>query len=214
MKRLWPGWLLCMITAGLFLWIYFVAIPPVTALIDGMRLPDQLLLGYDKEGARALFAAFMSDQAAAQDAGRASASEAYLALHAGFDLVLPPLLAGCIGFLAFAALYRPAQSAQAPQVPRIVGVGFGLALALAFTYLASDFVENSVADAMFGPQALNLAINEDFVFVLQVLTRSKFASLALAFGLIAALWVWRWRSARSASASAAAMEPSSTDEIS
>lgn len=214
MKRLWPGWLLCALTAGLFLWIYLVAVPPVTALTDGMKLPDQLLLGYDEEGARALFSAMVSDHTAAQAAGRASASEAYVALHAGFDLVLPPLLAGSIGFLAFSALFRPAQSAPAAQVPPVVGVGFGLALALAFTYLASDFIENSVADAMFGPQALNLAFNEDFVFVLQVLTRSKFASLGLAFGLIAALWMWRWRSARGAGASEAKTKPSDSDSTS
>lgn len=194
MTRLWPGWLLCVLTAGLFAWIFLIEVPAVTALIDGLKLPDQLLLGYDKEGARALFAAFKSDHALAQTAGRASASEAYMALHAGFDLVLPPLLAGSIGFCAFAALFRPAQSAQ---IPPAIGIGFGLVLALAFTYLASDFIENSVADAMFGPQALNLAFNESFVFVLQVLTRSKFASLVLAFSLISALWVWRWRSARS-----------------
>jgi hypothetical protein len=193
MKLLWPGWLLCVLTAGLFAWIYVNEVPAVTVLIDGLKLPDQMVLGYDMEGARALFAAFMSDHAAAQAAGRTSASEAYVALHAGFDLVLPPLLAGSIGFCAFAALFRPAQSSR---IPTVVGVGFGLVLALAFTYLASDFIENSVADSMFGPQALNLAFNESFVFVLQVLTRSKFASLGLAFILIAALWVWRWRSAR------------------
>ena len=193
MKRLWPGWFLCVLTAGLFAWVFLIEVPAVTVLIGGLKLPDQLLLGYEKEGARALFAAFKSDHAAAQAAARTSASEAYVALHAGFDLMLPPLLAGSIGFCAFAALFRPAQSTR---IPPFAGVGFGLVLALAFTYLASDFVENSVADAMFGPNALNLAFNEKFVFVLQVLTRSKFASLGLAFVLIAALWVWRWRSAR------------------
>ncbi|MGJ8572562.1 MAG: hypothetical protein ACSHXI_17880 [Hoeflea sp.] len=194
MKLLWPGWLLCVLTAGLFTWIYLIEVPAVTVLIDGFKLPDQMLLGHDEEGARALFAAFKADYASSQAAGRASASEAYVALHAGFDLVLPPLLAGSIGFCAFAALFRPAQSSQ---IPPVVGVGSGLTLALAFTYLASDFIENSVADAMFGPNALNLAFNESFVFVLQVLTRSKFASLALAFSLISALWVWRWKSPRS-----------------
>jgi hypothetical protein len=193
MTRLWPGWLLCVLTAGLFAWIFLIEVPAVTVLIGGLKLPDQLVLGYDKEGARTLFAAFMSDHAAAQAAGRAGASEAYVALHAGFDLVLPPLLAASIGFSAFAALYK---SAQSTQIPPVVGVGCGLVLVLAFTYLASDFVENSVADAMFGPKALSLAFNDQLVFVLQVLTRSKFASLGLAFVLIAALWVWRLRSAR------------------
>ena len=193
MKRLWPGWLQCVLTAGLFSYMFCVAGPAISVLLGGMKLPDQLLLGYDAEGARALFAAFVSDHAAAQAVGRTSASEAYVALHAVYDLALPPLLAASVGFCAFAALYRPAQT---NQTPRMVGVGFGLVLALAFTYLACDFIENAVADAMFGPKALKLAFNEDFVFVLQVLTRGKFASLGLAFGLTAALWVWRWRSAR------------------
>jgi len=193
MKLLWPGWLLCVLTAGLFAWILFIEVPAVTVLIDGFKLPDQMPLGYDEDGARALFAAFKADQAAAQAAGRTSASEAYVALHAGFDLVLPPLLAASIGFSAFAALYK---SAQSTQIPPAAGVGCGLVLVLAFTYLASDFVENSVADAMFGPKALSLAFNDQLVFVLQVLTRSKFSSLGLAFVLIVALWIWRWRSAR------------------
>lgn len=193
MKRLWPGWLLCVLTAGLFGYMFCVALPAISVLLGGMELPDQLLLGYDAEGARALFAAFVSDHAAAQAIGRISASEAYLSFHAVYDLVFPPLLAASVGFSAFAALFRPAQPGQ---TPRMVGVGFGLVLALSFTYLACDFVENAVADSMFGPKALKLAFNEPFVFVLQVLTRGKFASLGLAFGLTAALWVWRWRSSR------------------
>ncbi len=46
---------------------------------------------------------------------------------------------------------------------------------------------------MFGPDALHLAFYQDLVFVLQALTRSKFASLALAFVFAAALWFWRWK---------------------
>lgn len=193
MKWLWPGWLLCALTAGLFSYIYCVVWPAISVLLGGMNLPDGQVLGVDAEGARALFAAFLSDHASAQAAARTSASEAYLSFHAGYDLVFPPLLAASVGFLAYAALFRPAQIFQ---TPRIVGVGFGLVLALAFTYLACDFVENAVADSMFGPNALKLSFNEPFVFVLQVLTRGKFASLVIASGLIATLWVWRLKTAR------------------
>lgn len=193
MKWLWLGWLLCALTAGLFGWIFIVEIPPVSAMIGGMKLPDQVPFGYDEEGARALFAAFQADHAAAQANGRTSASQAYLILHAGNDLILLVLLAASLGFCAFAALAKPAQYSQ---IPRLAVVGFGLVLALAFAYLASDFMENSVADAMFGPEALTLPFRQHLVFVLQVLTRSKFASLALAVILIAALWLWRWKRGR------------------
>ena len=44
---------------------------------------------------------------------------------------------------------------------------------------------------MFGPEALALEFNDGFVFVLRVLTTSKYVTLALALVLIAALWVWR-----------------------
>jgi hypothetical protein len=195
MKRLWPGWLLCVLTAGLLVYMSCVKAPAISGLLGGMEIPDQLPLGYDMEGARALFAAFVSNHADAQNNGRPSASEAYVLLHAGYDLVFPPLLTASLGFLAFAALYRPKQPLQ---TPRIVAIGFGLVLALAFTYLACDFIENAVADAMFGPKALELAFNEQFVFVLRVLTAGKYVTLTLALVLIAALWVWRWRSARQA----------------
>ena len=188
MQWRWPGWLLCALTAGLFAWIFFVVIPPITALIDGMKLPDQVLLGYGAEDARVLFAAFKADDAAAEAQGRPSASQAYLALHAGYDLVLPPLLAASLAYCAFAALEKPAQR---NQIPRLAVVGFVLVLALAFAYLASDFMENSVADAMFGPQTLTLPFRQELVFALQVLTRSKFASLAGSVALTAALWLWR-----------------------
>ena len=69
-------------------------------------------------------------------------------------------------------------------------------MALAFTYLACDFLENAVADAMFGPQAMAAGFNESFVFVLQVLTRGKFLTLALAGLIIIALWVARWKGPR------------------
>ncbi|MEM5471951.1 hypothetical protein WNZ14_09475 [Hoeflea sp. AS60] len=189
MKRLWPGWLLCVLTAGLLAYMFYVKAPDISGLVGGMKIPDQLPLGYDMDGARALFMAFVSDHAISLGKNRPSASEAYVLLHAGYDLVFPPMLTASLGFLAFAALYRLRQPIQ---TPRMAAIGFGLVLALAFTYLACDFIENSVADAMFGPKALELAFNEQFVFVLQVLTRGKFASAGLALGLIAALWVWRW----------------------
>lgn len=193
MKWRWPGWLLCTLTAGLFAWVYFVEIPPVGALLDGRKLPDQMLSGYDEEGARILFAAFKADHAAAVAQGRTSASQAYLRFHAGFDLMLPPLLAASLGFCALAAL---AKSAQSSRNPRFASVGFCLVMALALTYLVSDLIENHIADAIFGPDALNQSFDQNLASGLQVLTRSKFTSLALAVALIAALWLWRWRESR------------------
>jgi hypothetical protein len=195
MKRLWPGWLLCVLTAGLFVYVAAVQVPPINTLLGGMKIPDQMPLGYDLEGARAVFAAFSADHAEAQLAGRTSASEAYVSLHAGYDLVFPPLLTACLAFCGFAALFRPSRPGR---TPRMVAVGFGLVLALAFTYLACDFIENAVADSMFGPKALALEFNAGFVFVLRVLTTGKYVTLALALVLIAALWVWRIMSARKA----------------
>lgn len=193
MKRLWPGWLLCVLTAGLFTYMAFVETPAISALLGGLKLPEAVPLGYGEDAARALFAAFAADLAAAKEQGRQSASEAYLALHAGYDLVFPAMLAASLGFCAYAALcLRPEHTVT----PRHVSVGLGLVFALAFAYLGCDFVENAVADAMFGPKALGLAFNEQFVFVLRVLTIGKFATAALAFMLIAGLGISGWRSRR------------------
>lgn len=188
---LWSGWLLCAVTAGLFIYAIIVEVPAITALVGGMKLPDAVLLGYDAGQARGLFDAFAADHGAAQLENRRSASEAYLSLHAGSDLLLPPLLAASIGFCAFAALFGRKQNAP---LPRAIGIMFALTLVSAFTYLGCDFVENAVADAIFGPKALSLAFNEQLVFVLQVLTRGKYVSLVIGFSLIAVLWIWRWRS--------------------
>ncbi|KJS20339.1 MAG: hypothetical protein VR78_01715 [Hoeflea sp. BRH_c9] len=191
MKRLWPGRLLCALTAGLFVYMAAVEVPAISALLGGMKLPDQLPLGYNEAGARALHTAFSNDLAVAQEQERQSAASAYQALHAGSDLIFPPLLTASLGFCAFAALYARGKHAETPLMVR---VGLGLVLALAFTYLGCDFVENAVADAIFGPNALRVAFNEQLVFVLRVLTISKFTSVAIAFGLIAALWISCWRS--------------------
>ena len=193
MKWLWPGWLLCAITAGLFFYVTVYQTPEITGLLGGMRLPDAVPLGYDETAARSLFAAFQADDAAARVEGRQSASAAYVAMHAGYDLIFPPLLAVSLGFCAFAALY--ARSKQV-EIPRLAGVGLGLVLALAFAYLGCDFVENAVADTIFGPKALQLEFNQQMVFVLQVLTRGKYLSLVIAVVLIIALWLWRWSSSR------------------
>jgi hypothetical protein len=193
MMRLWPGWLLCMLTAGLFAYVAFVHVPPINVLLGNLRIPDQLPFGYDLEGARAVFAAFRSDHAAAQATGRTSASEAYVSLHASYDLLFPPLLTASLSFCGFAALFRPSRSGQSP---RLAAVGFGLVLVLAFTYLACDLTENAVADAMFGPEALASEFNQDSVFVLRVLTTGKYVTVSLAFALIIALWTWRWMAAR------------------
>ena len=194
MKRLWPGWLLCLATAGLFTYMAAVQAPAISAMLGGMKLPDAVVTGYGDEAALALFEAFKADVAAAKAQGRESASAAYVSMHAGSDLMFPPLLALSLGFLAFAAMsVRRTQAGP----PRLVSVGLGLVLALAFTYLGCDFIENAVADAMFGPDALDSAFKDQMVFVLQVLTRGKYLSLAVALALIVALWLWRWRSARS-----------------
>tara|TARA_R110002020_G_scaffold96186_25_gene230635 strand:- start:3887 stop:4507 length:621 start_codon:yes stop_codon:yes gene_type:complete len=195
MKWFWTGWLVCALAAGLFGYMALVEAPAISAMLGGMALPDAAPLGYGEDQARALHAAFAADFAAAEAGGRQSASAAYVALHAGFDLAVPPLLAASLGFLAFASAY-----AGRPQAspPRLVSIGIGLVLALAFTYLACDFLENAVADAMYGPQAMQAGFNESFVFVLQVLTRGKYLTLLIAGVLIVALWIARWTGKRGA----------------
>jgi len=170
-----------------------VEVPAISEKLRGMALPDAVPLGYGEEAARALFAAFQADFTLAAAEGRQSASAAYVAMHARSDLVFPPLLAASLAFLAFASVYAGRTQAS-PS--RQVSVGVGLVMALAFTYLACDFLENAVADAMFGPQAMAAGFNESFVFVLQVLTRGKFLTLALAGLIIIALWVARWKGPR------------------
>ncbi|AKI01757.1 hypothetical protein IMCC20628_03063 [Hoeflea sp. IMCC20628] len=197
MKRLWPGWLLCLVTAGLFAYMALVESAAISALLGGWQLPDGVPLGYDADAARALFDVFVADFSAAQVEGRQSASEAYLALHAGFDLLFPPLLAMSIAFCAFAATYSRQDQAE---TPRLAKVGLGLALALAFAYLGFDFFENAVADTIYGPKAIMLAFNEQMVFVLQVLTRGKYLSLIVAIVLIVALWIARRKRMRSTKA--------------
>ncbi|MCY0093878.1 hypothetical protein [Hoeflea ulvae] len=193
MKRLWPGWLLCLVTAGLFAYMALVESAAISALLSGWQLPDGVPLGYDADAARALFDAFSAEFARAQAEGRQSASEAYLALHAGVDLLFPPLLAMSIAFSAFAATYSRRDQTE---TPRLAKVGLGLALALAFAYLGFDFFENAVADTIYGPKAITLAFNAEMVFVLQVLTRGKYLSLVIVAVLIVALWIARRRRMR------------------
>ncbi|MBC7280205.1 hypothetical protein [Hoeflea sp.] len=193
MKWLWLGWLVCVITAGLLGYMALVETPALSALLGGMTVPDAKPLGHDEEATRALYAAFQADAARAGAEGRQSASAAYVAMHARSDLVFPPLLAASLGFLAFASVYAGRRLAE-PS--RAVSIGIGLVLALAFTYLACDFLENAVADAMYGPEAMTAGFNTSLVFVLQVLTRGKYITLALAAVLIVALWVGRWKGPR------------------
>ena len=190
MKWFWLGWLLCVVAVGLLGYMALVEAPAISAMLGGLALPDAAPLGYDEDQARALYAAFAADFAAAEATGRQSASAAYVALHAGFDLAVPPLLAASLGFLAFASAY-----AGRPQAspPRLVSIGIGLVLALAFTYLACDFIENAVADAIFGPDALKAGFNGQLAFVLKVLTIGKYATIVMALVLIVALWIGRWR---------------------
>ena len=192
MKWLWPGWLLCALTAGLFVYMNAVEGPEFSRFVGEMKTPDAMYLtGYDLPGARALFNKLVEDFAVERVDGQRSASEFYVAIHASSDLLLPPLMALSLAFLGFAALHSRGPHSE---MPRLVRIGFGFVLALAFAYLMSDFIENAVADAMFGPDALEAGLNEQLVFILQVLTASKFLTLFTAFGIIAMLWVWRWKS--------------------
>lgn len=195
MRRLWPGWLLCSLTAVLFVYMAAFEGPAISQLLGGMRLPDAVPLGYDVDGARTLFAAFSSDLAAAEAENRQSASAAYVSMHAGSDLLFPPMLAASLAFLAAAALNARQLAVAAPRLARI---GLGLVFALAFAYLGSDYVENAVADALFGPPALAYGFNADFVPVLRGLTASKYLAVLAAGSIIAALWFWRWRNRRGA----------------
>ncbi|OCW57078.1 hypothetical protein [Hoeflea olei] len=193
MKRLWPGWLLCLATVGLVAHMVLVSVPEISALLGGLALPDTVPLGYDVTGAQALHAAFAADFAEAAAAGRQSASAAYVALHAGQDLAAPPLIAASLAFLAFASAFSGGTWVH-PSRPG--GIAIGLVLALAFSYLASDFLENAIADALFGPAAMQAGFNPSLAAVLKVMTIGKFATLILAGVLIAGLWGARWKRAR------------------
>ena len=193
MKWFWLGWVVCAIAAALFGYMALVEAPAISAMLGGLALPDAVLLGYGEDGARALHAAFQADFARAAAEGRQSASAAYVAMHARSDLVFPPLLAASLGFLAFASVYAGRRLAE-PS--RGISIGIGLVLALAFTNLACDFLENAVADAIYGPQAMTAGFKGSLVFVLQVLTRGKYITLTIAAVLIIALWVARWKRPR------------------
>lgn len=190
MKRLWPGWLLCCLTAALFTYAAAIESPGISALLGGLHLPDVVVVGYNTDAARALFDAFKADLATAEAQGRQSASAAYVSMHAGSDLLLPPMLAASLAFLAFAGLGLPGDRTRSSRLSRI---GVGMVFALAFAYLGCDYVENAVADAMFGPPALAYGFNGDLAPVLRGLTIGKFSSLAFAVALISALWIRRLR---------------------
>ena len=193
MKWFWLGWVVCVLTAGLFGYMALVEAPAISAMLGGLALPDAVPLGYGEDAAGALHTVFQADFIRAGAEGRQSASAAYVAMHARSDLVFPPLLAASLGFLAFASVYFGRRQSEPA---RLVSIGIGLVLALAFTYLACDFLENAVADAIYGPQAMTAGLNGSLVFVLQVLTRGKYITLAIAAVLIIALWVARWKRSR------------------
>ncbi|MEQ8305282.1 MAG: hypothetical protein RIA09_01880 [Hoeflea sp.] len=186
MKWVWPGWLLCGLT--LFLLVYMAAFeaPGISAKIGDMRLPDAVFTGYDLDDARRLHAAFTAELAEAQTQGRQSASAAYVSMHAGSDLLFPPMMAASVVFLAFAGLNARDRNSVAPLSVKIT---LGIAFAVAFIYLGFDYVENAVADALFGPPSLTLPLNTDLVPVLKVLTIGKYLALAVAAVLILTLWV-------------------------
>lgn len=193
MKRLWPGWLLCGLTAILFVHMAVVEAPGISREINNMDLPDVVVLGYDLEGAQALHAAFKRQQAEAIADGEKSTSAAYLSMHQGSDLLFPPMLAASLVFLGFAGLKTSSGEATPPRLARI---GFRLVFAVALGYLGFDYVENAVADTMFGPVALEFALNTELVPVLRWLTIGKYLTIAIASILIAAIWIGRgkrWR---------------------
>ncbi|WP_394690554.1 hypothetical protein [Hoeflea sp.] len=182
MKRFWPGWLLCALTAVLFLYMAAFQAPGISSQIDGMKLPDVVVLGYDLEGARALHAAFKAQQAAADADGEMSAAATYLSMHQGSDLLFPPMLAASLAFLGFAGL----RASSAGVGGRI---GFRMVCALALVYMGFDYLENAVADTMFGPAALESDLNTELVPVLRGLTIGKYLAIAIAFIAIAAIWI-------------------------
>ncbi|WP_420408313.1 hypothetical protein [Hoeflea sp.] len=193
MKRLWPGWLLCGLTAVLLVYMAAFEARDISCTIDGIPLPDAVITGYDQDAARTLYDAFTDELAQAEAAGRESASAAYVSMHAGSDLLFPPMLAASLAFLAFAGLNARAPGGAVPPSAKIL---LGLTFAVAFTYLGFDYVENAVADALFGPASLKLPLNTDLVPVLRVLTIGKYAAIALAAALILSLWIGAWRSKR------------------
>ncbi|MEQ8480972.1 MAG: hypothetical protein RIC18_09960 [Hoeflea sp.] len=193
MKRLWPGWVLCGLTIVLFVYMAAFEAPAISARINGTSLPDTVVTGYDHDAARTLYAAFTDELAQSEAAGRQSASAAYVSMHAGSDLLFPPMLAASLAFLAFAGLNA---RGRANAVPRSARITLGIAFAVAFTYLGFDYVENAVADALFGPPSLKLTLNADLVPVLRVLTIGKYLAIAAAVALILSLWIGALRSRR------------------
>lgn len=193
MKRLWPGWLLCGLTAILFVYMAAVQAPGISCQIGGMKLPDVVVVGYDLDSAQALHAAFKAQQAVAISDGEKSASAAYLSMHQGSDLLFPPMLAASLVFLGFAGLKTSSGEATPPRLARI---GLRLVFVVALAYLGFDFVENGVADTMFGPAALNSDLNTELVPVLRGLTIGKYLTIAIAAIVIAALWLGSWKRGR------------------
>lgn len=193
MKRLWPGWLLCGLTVILLVYMAAFEAPDISAKIGDMRLPDAVFTGYDLDDARRLHAAFTTELAKSEAAGSQSASAAYVSMHAGSDLLFPPMLAASLAFLAFAGLNARGRDNAVPLSARIM---LGIAFAVAFTYLGFDYVENAVADALFGPPSLKLPLNADLVPVLSVLTIGKYLSIAVAAALILSLWMGALRERR------------------
>lgn len=208
MKWLWPGWLLCGLTVILLVYMAAFEAPAISDRIEGMRLPDAVVAGYDLDAARGLHAAFTAELAKAEADERQSASAAYLSMHAGSDLLFPPMLAASLAFLAFAGLNARGRDSEAPRSAKII---LGIAFAVAFTYLGFDYVENAVADALFGPPSLKLPLNADLVPVLKVLTIGKYLAVAVALALILSLWIGALRARRGRSPEAIPADEQATD---
>ncbi|PWW01557.1 hypothetical protein DFR52_102220 [Hoeflea marina] len=183
MLRLWPGWLLCAATAGLLGYMLGFEGQAISAMI-GLPLPDAAFWPQQPGSVSAWREAFL---AAPQAPPR------YLALHAGPDRLLPPLLTLSLGFLGFAALAGRAR-------PLMAVIAGALSTAAAFPYMLFDLRENAAADALFSPRALAGPLDPMLAAALPGLTLAKFLTLYAALLVVTALWIWRlrqWRRARS-----------------
>lgn len=173
MWRLWPGWLLCMATAGLFLYMSFHDVAAVSAAI-GMDTPDVRFSPYNVVDVLAVRDAFI---------GQPAALERYLAMLAGPDQFLPPMLAASIAFLGFASMYHPGKVRRAPIGAIFAGIA-------ALPYMLFDLAENAAAIAFYSPQALALPADLELAAELPGMTFAKNLTLLAASLLIVVLWIW------------------------
>ena len=176
MLRLWPGWLLCAATAGLYGYMFLHEGRAISELIS-LPLPDGAFLPYDGGLVAVWREAFIAVPEAASR---------YRTMHAIADTLAPPMLTLTIGFLGFAALYSRTRT----SIAVVAGV---LSVAAAVPYMLFDFRENATADALFSPLALASPMDPALAAALPGLTLAKYLTLYAALIFVLALWIWRWR---------------------